>query len=140
MKKIATVVLVLALVLGMVAGCATVKEWVGIATDKVCNFSVEDSAEAQAAKKFVVATAGVVGLVLSTVTVAGVKIEMTETKAGEIFDSVTKAAQAGSCVALQDLQAALAYFDQVQNALAAKSKVKAVSFAPKLISLRIKAK
>lgn len=141
-KRIATVVLVLALALGMVAGCETFNKWIGTAVEKVCNFSVDDSKEAQTAKKFISATAGLVGLVLSTVTIRGVKIEITEAKAGAIFDSVANAAQTGGCIALQDLQAALAYFDQVTAAASQKELVVGrpmAKAAPSLLRLKMKA-
>lgn len=146
MKKLLLVILALVLVFAPACTCKNgVTGWdcfmqnLGAAVEKVCNFSVADSEEAMAGKEFIVAAAGMVGLAVSTVTVNGVSIEITQEKAEQLFDQVVYAAQTGGCMILTELQTVLAYFDQVKTEFTkSKVKTKAVVKIPDLTGLKAK--
>jgi hypothetical protein len=133
MRKVLLVMVMASLLL--TGGCAgknpftALGEAVGTVAEKVCNFNLEDSKEAQAALDLVAAAAPIVGPVLGGV-------QVTKEQAKETFTAVINAAQTGGCVLLTDLKLAISYFD----ALLGTQKAMGVRMLPTMGSLRAKAK
>jgi predicted small secreted protein len=128
--------LILAMVLAMVMSCSTVSKVgqdVGVVAQKVCNFDVSMSQEAQAAMAFISVAAGIVGPIYGVPVTAG--------QALAILNTVSNASQTGACVLLSDLQNALDYFNalstQYKEVQKTQKGVRAVAI-PSLINLNAK--
>lgn len=133
-KPCITLAIILSLAL-MIGGCAWFNSFLTNAVEKVCGFSVADSQEAQAAKRFISGAMPIVGIVFGAT--------ITSAQAEEIFDSVVNAAQTGGCVVLTELKAALDFFDKLaaqyqEGQPSLKGKILAKEFTPALTSLRAK--
>lgn len=141
---LAGLVMIMALV--MMAGCCKKQELDGsvsesfmncvtAAQELVCKFNTQDSKEAQMAINFISTAAPIAGAVTG--------VSITQAQAEAILNEVVKAAQTGSCVALDSLQKALAYFDALSaqySAKMAKAVFKiGVPEVPSVIRLRAKA-
>jgi hypothetical protein len=127
MKKLVSLLIVLVLLCSACASLGTLST----TTEKVCNFDVATSTEAQTAIAFISMASALVGPLTG--------LAITSTEAEVILNKVANATQTGACVVLTDLQNALTYF----NALSAKYKAKGSKtplVIPSLLNLRIKAK
>jgi len=86
----------------------TIGEAIGVVAETVCDFSIDESAEAQTLLEFISAAAPLVGTLID--------VEITQAQAYATFSTVATGAQTGTCVLLTDLQAALAYFNALSTA------------------------
>jgi len=131
MKKI----LIVSLAVLLLAGCAALQsagEYVGALAEKVCDFSVAESAEAQMSVAFISAAAPIVGVVTG--------VDITQAQAQAVLTTVAAAAQTGACVLLTDLANALAFVDalaaQYDKAMAARGPLAARAAPPDLAALK----
>lgn len=104
MKKLA----VLCLVLSLVMGCAGFKDFLGVASDMLCNPTAEQQAQADAAIQFISIGTDFAGQIVG--------LPITGAQATAILYAV----KTGTCVLLTQLHDALAFFDAVSAQVKAK--------------------